>query len=120
MTQSFHAHDQAVQADPDSSMDHRGPDCCTQTRCSVPVLQVLQVSQGTPAVLGQVVAFVWRSTGAVLGQGYGVYRCCGPDSAYCLEVPQLQFITVVVIPVIKQRQIRVVLVTKRFPCFRTK
>ena len=26
------------------------------------------------------------STGAVLGQGYGVYRCCGPDSAYRLEV----------------------------------
>ena len=31
------------------------------------------------------------STGAVLGQGYGCfYRCCGPDSAYRLEVPQLQ------------------------------
>ena len=56
------------------------------------------------------------STRAVLGQGYGVFRCCGPDSAYRLEVPQVQFIMVVVIPVITQRQIPMVLVTKRFPC----
>ena len=32
------------------------------------------------------------------------------------EIPQFQFIMVVVIPVITQRQIFMVLVTKRFPC----
>ena len=33
------------------------------------------------------------TTGAVLGQGYGDFdRCRGPDSAYRLEVPQLQLI----------------------------
>ena len=43
------------------------------------------------------------STGAVLGQGYGVYRCCGPDSAHRLEVPQLQlFNKVVFTPVVAQ------------------
>ena len=32
-------------------------------------------------------------TGAVLGQGYGdFYRCRSPDSAYRLEMPQLQLI----------------------------
>ena len=47
---------------------------------------------------------------------------CGPAGAvYCAvhktaEIPQLQIIMVVVIPVITQRQITMVLVTKRFPC----
>ena len=46
----------------------------------------------------------------------------GPAGAVCgavhktAEIPQLQFIVVVVILVITQRQIPMVLVTKRFPC----
>ena len=77
-----------------------------------------RVSQVTPAVLGQVVARVWRSTGAVLGQGYSVYRCYGPDSSYRLEVPQ------VTVHHGRRHPCRgrsvVVLVTKRFPCCWTK
>ena len=79
--------------------------CCTRTRCSVPVLQVVQVSQVTPAVLGQVVVLVW----------WRFHRSSSWTRLWCLQVlwsrqclptggPQLQFIMVVVIHVITQRQ----------------
>ena len=82
-----------------------------------PVMQVLQVSQVTPTVLGQVVVLVW----------WRFHRSSSWTRLWCLQVlwfrqclptggPQLQFIMVVVIPVITQRQIPMVLVTKRFPC----
>ena len=60
-----------------------------------------------------------RGFQALMSLHHGRYGPAGAvygDVQKTAEIPQLQFIMVVVIPVITQRQIPMVLVTKRFPC----
>ena len=89
--------------------------CCTRTRCSCPCPAGLAgftscTSSSWTSCRARVVAFRQEQ---FLDKVMVFYRCCGPDSAYRLEVPQLHFFNKVVFtPLVAQSLSPIVLQTK--------
>ena len=78
--------------------------CCTRTRCSCPCPAGLAGFTGcTSSSWTSCRALWWRFRSSSWTRLWCFYRCCGLDSAYRLEVPQVQlFNKVVFTPVVAQ------------------